>query len=101
MTTPREVSLYGRSSSPDRAAAVSADGLVGEVATATYLLGDAATRYGATPVVSLCAEWADLFDNTNAWSLPLIDQSGIYIGMLSKSHIFKSYRSLLKDFSED
>lgn len=48
-----------------RAAAVSADGLVGEVATATYLLGDAATRYGLTPVVSLCAEWADLFDNTN------------------------------------
>lgn len=48
-----------------RAAAVSADGQVGEIATATYLLGDVATRYGATPVVSLCAEWADLFDNTN------------------------------------
>lgn len=48
-----------------RAAAVGADGRVGEVATATYLLGDAATRYGATPVVSLCAEWADFFDNTH------------------------------------
>ena len=47
------------------------------------------------------AEVMNLFDNTNAWSLPLIDQSGIYIGMLSKSHIFKSYRTLLKDFSED
>jgi hypothetical protein len=48
-----------------RAAAVGADGRVGETATATYLPGDAATRYGGTPVVSLCAEWADLFDNTN------------------------------------
>ena len=47
------------------------------------------------------AEVMNLFDNTNAWSLPLIDQSGQYIGMLSKSHIFKNYRSLLKDFSED
>jgi hypothetical protein len=48
-----------------RAAAVGPDGRVGETATATYLTGDAATRYGATPVVSLCAEWADFFDNTN------------------------------------
>lgn len=48
-----------------RAAAVSADGQVGEVATATYLLGDTATRYGSTPVVSLCVEWAELFDNAN------------------------------------
>lgn len=47
------------------------------------------------------AEVMNLFDNTNAWSLPLIDQSGQYIGMLSKSHIFKSYRTMLKDFSED
>ena len=47
------------------------------------------------------AEVMNLFDNTNAWSLPLIDQSGKYMGMLSKSHIFKSYRQLLRTFSED
>ena len=48
-----------------RAAAIGADGRVGEVSTATYLLGEAARRHGATPVVSLCAEWADFFDHTN------------------------------------
>lgn len=48
-----------------RAAAVGPDGRVGEVATASYLLGDMAGRYGKTPVFSLCAEWADLFDNVN------------------------------------
>ena len=47
------------------------------------------------------AEVMNLFDNTNAWSLPLIDQSGTYLGMLSKSHIFKSYREMLTKFSED
>ncbi len=47
------------------------------------------------------AEVMNLFDNTNAWSLPLIDQSGQYIGMLSKSHIFKNYRQMLRTFSED
>ena len=48
-----------------RAAAVDAEGRVGGVASASYLLGGMATRYGAAPVVSLCAEWADLFDNVN------------------------------------
>ena len=48
-----------------RAAAVGPDGRVGEVATASYLLGDMAARYGNTPVFSVCAEWADLFDNVN------------------------------------
>ena len=47
------------------------------------------------------AEVMNLFDNTNAWSLPIIDQSGRYLGMLSKSHIFRNYRDLLRTFSED
>lgn len=47
------------------------------------------------------AEVMNLFDNTNAWSLPLIDQGGQYLGMLSKSHIFRNYREMLKTFSED
>ena len=53
-----------------RAAAVNAAGRVGDVSSASYLLGNMATRYGATPVFSLCAEWADLFDN--------VDGPGIY-----------------------
>ena len=48
-----------------RAAAVDAEGRVGPIATASYLLGSMATRHGTAPVVSLCAEWADLFDNVN------------------------------------
>ncbi|MDO4497432.1 MAG: CBS domain-containing protein, partial [Bacteroidales bacterium] len=47
------------------------------------------------------AEVMNLFDNTNAWSLPLIDKSGKYIGMLSRNHIYNNYRSVLKTFSED
>ena len=47
------------------------------------------------------AEVMNLFDNTNAWSLPLIDKSGKYLGMLSKNNIFRNYRDLLKTFSED
>jgi hypothetical protein len=48
-----------------RAAAVNALGRVGDVSSASYLAGEMAARYGETPVFSLCAEWADLFDNTN------------------------------------
>lgn len=46
------------------------------------------------------AEVMNLFDTTNAWSLPIIN-NGKYVGMLSKNHIFTSYRKVLKHFSED
>jgi CIC family chloride channel protein len=46
------------------------------------------------------AEVMNLFDSTNAWSLPVID-NGRYVGMLSKNHIFTSYRKVLKHFSDD
>lgn len=46
------------------------------------------------------AEVMNLFDTTNAWNLPIID-NGRYVGMLSKNHIFTSYRKVLKHFSED
>jgi hypothetical protein len=45
-----------------RAAALDeAAGEVSPVASATYLLGDMATRYGKTPVVSISTEWSDLW----------------------------------------
>lgn len=53
-----------------------------------------------TPEMNM-AEVMNLFDNTNAWSLPLIDKSGTYLGMLSRNHIYNNYRSVLKTFSED
>jgi len=46
------------------------------------------------------AEVMNLFDTTNAWNLPVIN-NGKYVGMLSKNHIFTSYRKVLKHFSED
>ena len=53
-----------------------------------------------TPKMNM-AEVMNLFDNTNAVTLPLIDQSGKYLGMLSKQQIFSKYREVLQKFSED
>lgn len=40
------------------------------------------------------------FDKTNAWNLPVVDQ-GKYIGFVSKSKIFNSYRRVLRHYSDD
>lgn len=40
------------------------------------------------------------FDNTNAWNLPVVD-NGKYIGLVSKSKIFNSYRRVLRHYSDD
>ncbi len=42
-----------------------------------------------------------VFDKTNAWNLPVLDGNGRYLGYVSKSRIFDSYRSLLINFSDD
>lgn len=41
------------------------------------------------------------FDETKAWNLPVVDEEGKYLGFVSKSKIFNSYRQLLVHFSED
>jgi CIC family chloride channel protein len=42
------------------------------------------------------------FDDTKAWNLPVVDENGVYIGFMSKSKIFNSYREILVDnFSGD
>lgn len=42
-----------------------------------------------------------LFDETKAWNLPVEDEEGKYLGFVSKSRIFNSYREILVDnFSE-
>ncbi|MDR0844620.1 MAG: chloride channel protein [Tannerella sp.] len=38
-----------------------------------------------------------LFDDTKAWNLPVVDEGGRYIGFVSKSKIFNSYREVLVD----
>jgi CIC family chloride channel protein len=42
----------------------------------------------------------DIFDKTNAWNLPVVE-NGRYIGFISKSKIFNSYRRVLRHFTED
>ena len=41
-----------------------------------------------------------LFDRTNAWNLPVVE-NGKYIGFVSKSKIFNSYRRVLRHYSDD
>ena len=43
----------------------------------------------------------DVFEQTNAWNLPVVDEEGRYIGYVSKSKIFNSYRHVLVHFSEE
>ncbi len=39
------------------------------------------------------------FDETNAWNLPVVDESGVYVGFISKSAIFSNYRNQLISMS--
>jgi CIC family chloride channel protein len=41
------------------------------------------------------------FDDTGAWNLPVINTSGKYVGFVSKSKIFNSYRRVLRHYCED
>jgi CIC family chloride channel protein len=43
-----------------------------------------------------------LFEDTKAWNLPVVDNEGHYLGFISKSKIFNAYREVLQEnFSED
>jgi chloride channel protein, CIC family len=42
----------------------------------------------------------ETFRMTGAWNLPVLD-NGYYVGFISKSRIFTTYRELLKQFSEE
>lgn len=39
------------------------------------------------------------FDETHAWNLPVVDETGRYIGFISRSGLFNSYRQTLVDFT--
>lgn len=41
-----------------------------------------------------------VFDKTNAWNLPVVD-NGRYVGFVSKSKIFNSYRRVLRHYCDD
>ena len=42
----------------------------------------------------------ETFRKTGAWNLPVLD-SGLYVGFISKSRLFTTYRDLLVQFSEE
>lgn len=41
-----------------------------------------------------------LFDETKAWNLPVVDENGCYLGFVSKSKIFNTYREVLSQLSQ-
>ena len=44
----------------------------------------------------------DIFENTKAWNLPVIDNEGKYKGIMSQSSIFNAYRDVLVEhYSEE
>jgi chloride channel protein, CIC family len=43
----------------------------------------------------------NIFEDTNVWYLPVVDDNKVYLGFMSKSKIFDSYRHVLVDFSEE
>ncbi|MEI8086249.1 MAG: chloride channel protein [Paludibacter sp.] len=43
----------------------------------------------------------EIFEDTNAWNLPVVDDKKRYVGYVSKSKIFNSYRHVLVHFSEE
>ncbi|HHU96874.1 MAG: chloride channel protein [Bacteroidota bacterium] len=46
-------------------------------------------------------EVMDTFENTKAWNLPVVDNQGVYQGVLSQSSVFNSYREVLVDTYSD
>jgi len=42
----------------------------------------------------------DIFEKTGTWNLPVTDNNK-YVGFISRSKIFSSYRQLLREFSDD
>ena len=43
----------------------------------------------------------EIFEDTQAWNLPVVDDNKRYLGFVSKSKIFNSYRHVLVHFSEE
>ena len=43
----------------------------------------------------------EIFEDTGAWNLPVVDNDRRYLGFVSKSKIFNSYRHVLVHFSEE
>ncbi len=42
-----------------------------------------------------------VFDKTGAWTLPVVDVEGVFVGFIRKSSVLTVYRQVLADFSND
>ncbi len=42
-----------------------------------------------------------VFERTGAWTLPVVDSSGCFVGFIRKSRVFTMYRQMLADISDD
>ncbi len=59
---------------------------------------------GAPAKVSINSSMEEVmakFENTKAWNLPVVDDKGIYQGILSQSSVFNSYREVLVENYSD
>ena len=41
------------------------------------------------------------FDRTKAWTLPVVDDDGVFIGFIRRSHVFATYRQMMADMSDE
>ena len=41
------------------------------------------------------------FDRTKAWTLPVVDADGLFVGFIRRSHVTALYRTMLHDLSEE
>ena len=41
------------------------------------------------------------FDKTKAWTLPVVDDEGVFVGFIRRSHVFAAYRAMMQDLSEE
>ena len=42
-----------------------------------------------------------VFEKTGAWTLPVVDSAGCFVGFIRKSRVFTMYRQMLADISDD
>lgn len=66
--------------------------------TVSMFMKDAPALLHATDTLEVATK---KFEDTNAWNLPVVDEKGNYLGFISRSGIFNSYRKTLINFSQE
>ena len=64
----------------------------------SQLMAQPAARLGAEDSMDSVVK---TFDVTHAWTLPVVDNNGMFVGFIRKSTILTVYRKLLADYSND